>query len=227
MCGRFALTAPHEAVREHFATARPDPPLAEPPPAPRFNICPTQRVAAIRLQQGARVMDALRWGFIPPWAKAPGDGPLLINARAETLHEKAAFRDACRSTRCLIPASGFFEWRAEAGKGKEPWFIRPARAELMAFAGVWSLWRGPDGPVASCAIVTCAANARLAPIHHRMPVIVAPEDYGLWLGEQGKGAARLMRPAPEAWLALHRVDRAVNAARHDAPELIAPIDAEP
>ena len=96
----------------------------------------------------------------------------------------------------------------------------------MAFAGVWTLWRGPDGPVASCAIVTCAANAELAPIHHRMPVIVAPEDYGLWLGEQGKGAALLMKPAPEGLLRMHRVDRAVNAARHDAPELIAPLDDE-
>jgi putative SOS response-associated peptidase YedK len=224
MCGRFALTLPHEAVRRHFDAA----PFAEPPAPPRYNICPTQQVAAIRLEDGARVLDALRWGFIPPWAKNPNDGPLLINARAETLHEKPAFRDACRRTRCLIPASGFFEWRAEAGRGKEPWFIRPAQTGLMAFAGVWSLWRGPaedaGGLIASCAIVTCSANAKLAPLHHRMPVIVAPEDYGLWLGEQGKGAALLMKPAPEDLLNMHRVDRAVNAARHDAPELIAAID---
>ncbi|WP_333832772.1 SOS response-associated peptidase [Rubrimonas sp.] len=226
MCGRFALTLPRDAVRAHFSAA-PTEAAAALPDAPRYNICPTQPVAAIRLDaEGRRALDALRWGFIPPWAKTPSDGPLLINARAETLHEKPAFREACRRTRCLIPATGFFEWRADAGRGKEPWFIRPAQADLMAFAGVWTVWSGPDGPVASCAIVTCAANAALAPIHHRMPVIVPPADYGLWLGEEGKGAATLMKPAPEGFLAMHRVDRAVNAARHDAPELIEPIDAE-
>ncbi|TVQ54685.1 MAG: SOS response-associated peptidase [Rhodobacteraceae bacterium] len=214
MCGRFALTLPHEAVAGRFA-ARPDGPM---PPSPRYNICPTQPILTVRATPEGRVLAPMRWGFIPPWAKRVGDGPLLINARAETIAEKPAFREACRARRCLIPASGFYEWQAAPDGGKDPWW---AEADgVVAFAGVWSLWSGPEGPVASAAIVTCAANAPLSAVHHRMPVAIAPEDYALWLGEAGKGAAALMRPAPDALFGLRRVSRAVNAARHDSPDLL-------
>ncbi len=225
MCGRFALTTPQSAVVEHF-NAAPVVGLAE--DGPRYNICPTQGVLAIRLDEaGERALDRLRWGFVPRWAKSMSDGPLLINARAETIHEKPAFREACRTRRCLIPADGFYEWRAGAGKGKEPFYIHPAGQDAapIAFAGMWQNWRDPGSEtvISTAAIVTCAANETLSPLHHRMPVVIPPEHFGLWLGEEGKGAARLMRPAPEAFFKFHPVDRAVNAARHDTPDLMAPI----
>jgi putative SOS response-associated peptidase YedK len=221
MCGRFALTLPHDAVAAHFG-ARPDGAL---PPSPRYNLCPTQPVLTVRSTPEGRLMAPMRWGFIPPWAKRIDDGPLLINARAETLAEKPAFRGACRTRRCLIPASGFYEWKPAPDGGKDPWWAAPEDG-LVAFAGVWSVWSGPDGPIPSVAIVTCEADAPLSAIHHRMPVAIAPADYALWLGEAGKGAARLMRPAPDGLFRLRRVSRAVNAARHDSPELIEPLVAE-
>jgi putative SOS response-associated peptidase YedK len=222
MCGRFALTTPQSAVREHFRAAA----FAEPPEGPRYNICPTQTIGVVRLEDGARVLDAMRWGFVAPWAKRLDEPPLLINARGETIAEKPAFREACRTRRCLIPASGFYEWSQAAGKGKDPWWLEPAAGGLVAFAGVWSAFRAEAGPIRTVAIVTCAASPDIAMIHHRMPVVIAPEDYGLWLGEAGRGAAPLMKPAPEGFFATRRVSRAVNAARHDAPELMAPVEAE-
>lgn len=224
MCGRFALTTPQSAVIEHFG-APPVAGLAE--DGPRYNICPTQGILAVRRDDaGGRALDRLRWGFIPHWAKALNDGPLLINARAETIHEKPAFREACRARRCLIPADGFYEWRAGADKSKEPFFIHaPQRNAPLAFAAVWQVWRDPatEAEITTTAIVTCAANETLKPLHHRMPVLIGPDAYGLWLGEEGKGAARLMTPAPEEALSFYAVDRAVNSARHDAPELMAPL----
>jgi len=227
MCGRFALTTPQTAVIEHFA-ARPVAGLSD--EGPRYNICPTQGILAVRLDEaGGRVLARLRWGFAPRWAKSLSDGPLLINARGETIHEKPAFREACRARRCLIPADGFYEWRDEAGvgKGKQPYFIHAkGRNAPLAFAGVWQDWRDPltEAEVRTTAIVTCEANAALRPLHHRMPVVIAPESYGLWLGEEGAGAALLMRPAPDDLFVFHAVGKAVSAARHDAPELIAPIE---
>ncbi len=224
MCGRFALTTPQSAVVEHFSAA---PVVGLVDDGPRYNICPTQGILAVRRDEaGGRVLDRLRWGFVPHWAKSLSDGPLLINARSETIHEKPAFRQACRMRRCLIPATGFYEWRAAAGKGKEPFFIHPGgEGGPIAFAGVWQGWRDPasEAETTTTAIVTCAANETLSPLHHRMPVVIPPESYGLWLGEEGKGAAVLMRPAAEDFFTYHPVDRVVNAARHDAPELMAPI----
>jgi putative SOS response-associated peptidase YedK len=233
MCGRFALTTPHSAVIEHFA-ASPVAGLVD--EGPRYNICPTQGILAVRQDEaGARALDRMRWGFVPRWAKSLSDGPLLINARAETIHEKPAFREACRARRCLIPADGFYEWRAESGaesgaksgKGKQPFYIHArGRNAPLAFAGVWQAWRDPatGAEIRTTAIVTCDANATLRPLHDRMPVVIAPESYGLWLGEEGAGAAALMRPAPEDLFVFHPVDRAVSAARNDSPDLMAPID---
>jgi putative SOS response-associated peptidase YedK len=220
MCGRFALTLPQSAVREHF---RAPAVFAAVPDGPRYNICPTQMIAVVRSDGGARGLDAMRWGFAAPWATRLDAPPLLINARAETLAEKPAFREACRARRCLIPASGFYEWSEGPGKTRDPWWLAPADGAPVAFAGVWSEFRGEGGPVRTCAVVTCAASADIAPIHHRMPVVIAPERFGLWLGEEGHGAARLMTPAPEGFFAARRVGRAVNAARHDGPELMAPL----
>jgi putative SOS response-associated peptidase YedK len=222
MCGRFTLTHPTEALAQLFAAA----PANDLPEGPRYNICPTQAVAAVVSADGARRLVPLRWGFVPHWYKSPADGPLLINARAESLAEKPAFRAAARARRCLIPASGFYEWTVE-GEGPRParlpWYIHAADGSPLAMAGVWQEWERGAERLVTCAVVTCPANARLAALHDRMPVFVAPGDFALWLGEEGPGDARLMRPAPEELLAFHRVDPAVNSNRAQGAELIAPL----
>ncbi len=219
MCGRFALTLPHDAVARLFDAA-PDPSLIA--RGPRWNICPTQEVEAVISTGGARRMARMRWGFIPRWYKAPNDGPLLINARSETIAEKPAFAEAARETRCLIPASGFYEWRTE-GKAKTPFWLHPAAADHVAFAGIWRDWEGPEGlRLSTVAIVTTAANETLSAIHHRLPLVIAPEDRALWLGEAGKGAARLMRPPAEDFWAFHEVGPEVNRAKADGPALTEP-----
>ena len=220
MCGRFAITLPDDAMAHAF-DARPANDL---PPAPRFNICPTQPVAAVISRDGQRHIGPMRWGFLPHWYQSPTDGPLLINARAESIAEKPAFRAAVRARRCIIPASGFYEWTKDSAGNRLPWYIRPAQADLMAFAGVWQVWEQSGERHVTCAIVTCPANAALAHIHHRMPVVLAPDDWALWLGEAGHGAAALMRPAPDAALNAHRVGRAVNSNRAEGAALIDPVE---
>lgn len=220
MCGRFAITLPDDAMARLF-DARPANDL---PPVPRYNVCPTQPVAAVIGREGARHFGPMRWGLIPTWYKHPTDGPLLFNARAETLADKPAFAQAARKRRCLILASGFYEWtRADAAR--LPWFITRADGAPLVFAGIWQIWQGPEGArVVSCAIVTCAAMGAMADLHERVPVILEPDDWALWLGEAGHGAARLMRPLPEGALAFHRVGMAVNSNRAEGAELIAPVD---
>jgi putative SOS response-associated peptidase YedK len=149
---------------------------------------------------------------------------LLINARAETIAEKPAFRAACRERRCLVPATGFFEWTKDARDAKLPWYIFRADGAPLVMAGVWQDWTGPDGTrLTCCALVTTAANDPMRALHHRMPVVLEPADWPLWLGEAGKGAARLMRAAPDDALAWHRVAPAVNSNRASGAELIAPL----
>ena len=167
----------------------------------------------------------MRWGFLPHWYKTPTDGPLLINARAETIAEKPAFRSAARERRCLIPATGFYEWTKDAEGNRLPWFIRPRGGGLLAFAGVWQEWTKGDAPLATCAIVTTTANRAMSALHHRMPVIVAEEHWGLWLGEEGKGAAVLMTAPPEDVLEFWRVAPKVNSNRAAGPDLIEPLAA--
>jgi len=191
------------------------------PPVPNYNVCPTNRIHMIRAD-GARRLGAARWGFIPHWYKKPNDGPLLINARAETLAEKPAFRAAARSQRCLIPASGFYEWSKGANGARLPWYITRADQQPMAFAGIWQDW-GDLGP--TCAIVTSQAAPDIAAIHHRVPVILDPDDWPLWLGEAGHGAATLMQAPAEGALRFHRVSTAVNSNRAQGPDLIKPIQA--
>lgn len=219
MCGRFAITLPPDATAQLFAAA----PANDLPDVPNYNVCPTNRIHAIRGSEEGRRLVAMRWGFLPHWYKTPNDGPLLINARAETVAEKPAFRAAVRGRRCLIPATGFYEWVKDADGKRLPYYIRRADGAVLAFAGLWQSW-GRDDPVETCAIVTCGANGTMSKIHHRMPVILAPGDWPLWLGEAGKGAATLMRPAPEDALEAWRVDPAVNSNRASGPDLIEPVD---
>ena len=225
MCGRFVLTSPVDAMARLFA-ARPANDLPE---IPNYNTCPTTQIHVVLSGGGAdtRRLAAMRWGFLPSWYKTPTDGPLLINARADTIAEKPAFRAACRTRRCLIPVSGFYEWTKDTSGARLPWYIYPTASEVAAFAGIWQDWTDPatGQAVATCAIVTTDVNRRLAHIHHRMPVSIAEEDWGLWLGEAGHGAAVLMRPGPDDRFACHRVDRAVNSNAAHGPELIEPFDA--
>lgn len=219
MCGRLAVTVPTDAMAQLFAAQ----PANDLPAVPNYNVCPTTQIHTIHSEDGLRKLTSMRWGFVPHWYKALNAGPLLINARAETIAEKPAFKSACRERRCLIPASGFFEWTKDEEGGRDPWYIYPKGAAPLAFAGVWQDWHQGDERLRSCAIVTTAANSTISAIHHRMPVIIAQADWPLWLGEQGKGAAKLMRAAPDDLLEVHRVDRAVNSNRASGEALIAPI----
>jgi putative SOS response-associated peptidase YedK len=204
MCGRYMITSPFEAMGQLFEAT-----IGEGlGPVPRRNVSPTEEVPVVVAREGERALVPMRWGFLPHWYAAPSNGPLLINARAETIAEKPAFRAAARERRCVVPADGFYEWQGEKG-AKTPWVIRAASGGMLAFAGVWQEWG--EARLATCAIVTCAANARLAPVHHRMPVVLAREDWALWLGEAGKGAAALMRPAPEAALVAEPADGETRA----------------
>lgn len=217
MCGRFAVTLPNDAMAQLFA-ARPANAL---PDVPNYNVCPTNQVHVVRAGPAGRQLDALRWGFLPHWYKAENAGPLLINARAETLAEKPAFRAACRERRCLIVATGFYEWTKTAEGQRLPWYIHRQDDEPIAFAGIWQDWGPQDARMGTCAIVTTAANDTLKTIHHRMPLILEHQDWPLWLGEGGKGAARLMVPGPDDTLTFHRVGVAVNSNRASGPDLIA------
>lgn len=192
------------------------------PEVPNYNVCPTTGIHVV-FQEDGRKLVQMRWGFLPHWYKTPSDGPLLINARAETIAEKPACRAACRARRCLIPASGFYEWTKDADGNRLPWYIHDPSGAPLAFAGVWQDWTKGDSPLRTCAIVTTAANPRMTSIHHRMPVILAASDWGMWLGEHGKGAARLMQAAPEDALAFYRVGTAVNSNRASGAELTRPL----
>ena len=181
MCGRFASITPPETMRQMFGTRN----LVPNFPA-RFNLAPTQDVLAVRFnpETRERSLDPLRWGLIPHWAKDQSMGVKLINARAEGIADKPSFRDAFRRRRCIIPADAFYEWKAGT-KPKRPHAVRRADHQLMALAGLWENWKAPDGQwVRTCTIITTAANTLVAQLHDRMPVILPPEDYGLWLGEE-------------------------------------------
>ncbi len=219
MCGRFSLTLPSDAMARLFDAA----PANDLPHVPNFNICPTNAVHVVAGGEAGRRLIPMRWGFLPHWYKSPTDGPLLINARAETVAEKPAFRAACRERRCLIPATGFYEWTKDEDGSRLPWYIRHADDSPIAFAGIWQDWQQGDDRLTTCAIVTAGADGPMRDIHHRMPLAIAPDDWPLWLGEAGHGAAVLMRDPDGAQFSFHRVGTAVNSNRASGPELIEPI----
>jgi putative SOS response-associated peptidase YedK len=214
MCGRYAIHANPEVVALQFA-------LEE---APQFktsyNVCPGTEVLVVRTdREGRRVTRAHRWGLIPHWAKDPAIGNKLANARGESLAERPAFRDAFRHWRCLVPASGFYEWQTR-GARKVPWYIRPLDAELFALAGITALWRG----VRSVSLITTEPNELMRPIHDRMPVIVAPQDYAAWLDPARHDAAELMhfvRPYPAERTRAYQVSPRVSKPENDDASLIA------
>lgn len=218
MCGRFTITDPNEALARLFDAV----PGNDLPASPRFNICPTQSVAVVTADAGRR-LRSMRWGFLPKWYKSPSDGPLLINARADTIATKPAFRDAVRARRCLIPASGFYEWSAGEGGARLPWYICRVDGVPMAFAAIWQTWERDGQTMDTCAMVTTDAGQNLSAIHHREPVVLEAENWPLWLGEAGHGAAPLMRASAPGLLTAYRVDPKVNSNRAEGSDLIAPI----
>ncbi len=220
MCGRLTLTHPNEALAALFDAVA----FNDLPDSPRFNICPTEAVPVVTfdaVSQAGRHLRPMRWGLVPQWYKTPTDGPLIINARSDTVAEKPAFREAIRSRRCLVVASGFYEWSAGPDGARLPWYITRADGQPMAMGGLWSQW----GDLATCAMVTLAAGPNMAHIHDREPLILGSDDWSLWLGEAGKGAALLMQPTLPGVLQAHRVDRAVNSNRARGPQLIEAVEA--
>lgn len=223
MCGRYMLTSPVDALRQLFAfEQRPNLML-------RYNIAPTQEVPIVRLtrtgaREGARELVMVRWGLVPFWADGLAISNRMINARRETLHSARAFREAFRRRRCLVPADGFFEWQKD-GKARQPFLIRRKDRAPFAFAGLWERWREPgsDDPlVRSCTIVTCPANELVAPLHDRMPVILPPDAWSLWLDPETEDPGGLLRPYPSAGLESYPVNPRVNSPKNDDADCIQP-----
>jgi putative SOS response-associated peptidase YedK len=218
MCGRFTITHPNEALAALFDASLGN----DLPEGPNFNVCPTNSVAVVTSNGGFRRLRAMRWGFIPAWYKAPNDGPLIINARADTVAAKPAFRAAVRERRCIVPASGFYEWSAGEKGEKLPWYFTRADGQPMALAGLWQRW----GEIDTVAIVSTEAGPGMAGLHHREAVVLEPSDWPLWLGEAGHGAAVLMKASAAGVLTPpYRVGVAVNSNRAAGAELILPIAA--
>ncbi len=232
MCGRYVIISTPEAIRKLFGYSE------QPNFPPRYNVAPTQPVPIVRLADGKRSFSLMRWGLLPSWVKDPKTFPLLINARGESVLEKPAFRNAMRRRRCLIPTDGFYEWQAvdKVGGPKRPYFIRAkrdaaGRAPVLAFAGLWETWTGPNGKeLDTAAIVTTTANRTLSALHDRMPVFVPPDAFDIWLdcaNVEADIAAALMRPADDGLLEACPVSTAVNRVANDSEMLIAPVPTEP
>lgn len=220
MCGRFTLFAPEKELAQRFGI-----PPAGRSLAPRYNIAPSQPVAAVRAapEGSGRELVLLRWGLIPSWAKDPSIGNRMINARSESAAQKPAFRSAIRRRRCLVPASGFYEWK-RTGSGKRPYFARVRGGAPFGMAGLWERWEAADGSaVETCTILTTDANGLLAPVHDRMPAIVPPKEYGVWLDpavtDPGR-VAPLLAPFPEDQMEAWPVSARVNRPTEDDPGLI-------
>lgn len=223
MCGRFTLTVSSEVLAEHFNLE------SVPPLEPRFNIAPTQAVAVawVRPARMQRELAILQWGLIPSWAEDPAIGSRLINARAETVAEKPAFRGVFRYRRCLMLADGFYEWKGK-GKLRQPYFFRMKNGQPFAFAGLWDHWSGADGSdIETCALITTQANSLVNLVHERMPVILHPAEYDLWLDPKVQDPARLeplLRSFPPEAMESYPVTPRVNSPFEDEPQFIMPLD---
>ena len=228
MCGRFAQPRSPEDLARIF-NARPATELA----GDRFNVAPTDPVAAVVEHHGERVVEEFRWGLVPVYAESPRGGARLINARSETVETSPAFRASFRRLRCLVPADAFYEWRRHrdplSGRvvRSEPFAIRTASGEPMAFAGVWAIWRDPDTAerLYTVSVLTGPPNEVVAQVHDRMPIILSPEDWDTWLAEDTEleQLRALLRPAPSDGLRMYAVSPAVNNVRSQGAELMAPL----
>ena len=228
MCGRYTSTTPAADLAAYFDV---DEVVADEQP-PRYNVAPTDPVYAVAdTKDEVRRLGTFRWGLVPFWADDPKVGARMINARAETLLDKSAFRESYERRRCIVPADGFYEWEAVPGaKKKQPWYIRRADGDVFAFAGLWSSWRPKDQPDAprlvTCSIVTTDANAAIAGIHDRTPVVLAPEAWDAWLDPTNHRVDELQSllvAAPDELFELVRVGQDVSSVRNDGPHLIEPV----
>jgi len=226
MCGRFVSASPPDEIAKYFGAAAPEQALD-----PSYNVAPTNDVYVVMEDGGARKVDALHWGFVPHWAKNPSIGSKMINARAETVATKNAFKPSLKKRRCIIPADGFFEWqKIEGQKKKQPMFIHRPDDQPLAFAGLWTIWRNPEVPgeeLHSCTIITTEANSTMEPIHNRMPVILDQADWDQWLDPDNDDLdtlGKLLVPAPPKLIEVFPVSTDVNNVRNKGPELIARVD---
>ena len=233
MCGRFIASTPSDELARYLGAREP---TAESSLRPSFNVAPTQLIHAAHESTGERRLDVFRWGLVPSWAKDSRTGSPLINARSETAHSKPSFRNAFSKRRCIIAADGFYEWQRHRGtKHKQPMLIRHRDRIPFAFAGLWETWQGSgvvegahqdEERLRTCAILTCAANAKMALVHDRMPVILPSEAWDFWLDPHNTDRAALralMLPSPEETLSIHPVSVEVNNARNNGPHLLEPI----
>lgn len=229
MCGRFVAASPPAEIAAYFDVDQTSDATLD----PNYNVAPTRDVYVVYADGGTRRLDPLRWGLIPSWAKDMAIGNRMINARAETVASKPAFRSSFARRRCIIPADGFYEWRQIAGqKRKQPYFIHRPDGEPYAFGGLWAEWRGTDPAgepvtVRSTTIITCAANSRMAELHDRMPVILPAAAWDEWLDPEDHDVDRLGRflvPAPPELIEFHPVSTDVNNVRNGGAQLIEALD---
>lgn len=223
MCGRFVITSPPAALRQIFGY------VEQPNFPPRYNVAPTQPIPVVIVENGARHFRLMRWGLLPAWVKDPRGFTLLINARSETVLEKAAFKNAIRRRRCLVPADGYYEWQAVDGR-KQPYFIHRADGAPIGFAAVSETWIGPNGEeLDTVAIVTAGTSPDLSVLHDRVPVTIAPSDFERWLDcsdDDTDAAIPLMAPPRIGVFAWHPVSRRVNRVANDDAQLVLPMSAE-
>jgi putative SOS response-associated peptidase YedK len=229
MCGRFTQTATQKSLLNRFLVKILSSEI-EQQMRPRYNLAPSQDAFVITSAGSSetRELQVMKWGLIPSWSKNSALQLNTINARAESVKESPVFREPFTRSRCIVPATGFFEWKAGSSP-KQPYYIYPADSgELFAFAGLWDRWSGPDGQtIRSFTIMTTSANGLMEPIHHRMPVILADRDYSMWLGEEPCEMQRieaLLKPAAEVGMVKHKVSTFVNKVKHDTPETIQPFE---
>lgn len=225
MCGRFVSKAKRKEIENEFKVEI----GVDDPTVPRYNIAPTQMIAAVAEIENEREISLFKWGLVPHWAKDESIGSKLINARAETLTEKPSFREAFRSRRCIIPASGFYEWMRAAKGAKQPFYFYLKDKNIFGFAGLWEEWLDKEtGELTeTCTIITTEANEVLKPIHERMPVILKSENYDFWLDEKVKDTEKLKNllvPYPAKEMDSHAVSRSVNSPAADSEELTAPLN---
>lgn len=222
MCGRFVATTTPAQLMDYFSVDE----LAAEGVGENYNVAPTNTVLGVAEHGDTRVVEAFHWGLIPHWAKERAVAYTMINAKAETVATKPAFRRAFARRRCIIPADGFFEWKKRPGeKRKQPYFIRRRDGDPLAFAGLWEWWQDPDGAegegIRSCTIITTGANALVAPIHDRMPVVLPREAWDAWLAPDNddvEGLGRLLVPAPADLFEAYPVSARVNNPRNKGPE---------
>lgn len=219
MCGRYSLTQPIKTLKEHFQAI-----AVAMDHDKRYNIAPSQSVPVVIAGDQGREIHALRWGLVPSWAKDIAMGNRLINARAETVHEKPSFRSSFRKKRCLVPVDGYYEWQVREN-GKVPQYIRMRAGGLFALAGLWSEWDSGKELLRTFTIITTAANREMESIHHRMPVIIPPSAYADWMAPETSPEIlkQMLNPLAEGLLEHHEVSKTVNSPKNDSESCIAPV----